>query len=226
MKVYGKDLEGAAPWELFPYSHTGRDSDLTSRFNVLRKYLDEGGKVMIEITKGARKGTIGELIIPSTNIDELYNPRYKSGLGGNRRVSKIKEWQIKFDDRKNVIKIPQDRWDYKWNGVLRFGLTETVWDFTSVARPKEELPDMFDHFGTKIEVGQFVLFITGTGTSQYIRMGKISRWSAKGTIWANTIRTREKHGQPAEVQIQGSVNIVVLDDDVRKKAMLARLTLE
>lgn len=225
MKVYGKDLEGALPRELFPYSHTGYDSDLTSRFNALRKYLDEGGRVMIEITKGARKGTIGELVIPSTDINELYGQRYKSGLGGDRRVATTKEFQLKFDDRKNVIKIPQDRWDYKWNGVLRFGRTETVWSFTSTERPKEELPEIFDHFGTKLEVDQFVLFVTGTGTSQFIRMGKITRWSAKGTIWAETIRTRENHGKPQEVQIQGSVNIVVLDGDVRQKAMLARLSI-
>lgn len=226
MKHYGKDYEGANPWDIFPYAHTGYDSDLSSKFTALRKYMDAGGKVMIEITKGARKGTIGELIIPSTDLEELYNPRYKSGLGGDRRVSKIKEWELKFDDRKNVVKIPRDRFDYKWNGVLRFGLTDTVWCFESKERPKEELPEMFDHFGVKLEVDQFVLFLTGTGSNQYIRMGKITRWSAKGTIWAKTIRTRENHPQGSEVMVQGSINVFVLNDDIRSKAMMARLSLE
>lgn len=225
MIIYGKDYEGEPPYKIFPVSQSGYDSDLTTPIKHLQKYIEGGGRVMVEITKGARKGTIGELVIPSLDPDELYGARYKAGMGGDRRVTKVKEWFLKFDDRKNQIKIERGSYEFKWNGVLRFGRTETVWSYATTAREKEELPDLFDHFGTKLAVGQFVLFLTGTGTDQYIRMGKITRWSAKGTIWAEAIRTRENHGKPAEVQVQGSVNIVVLDDDVRKKAMLARLSI-
>jgi hypothetical protein len=221
--VSGKDLEGLGPSNLFPYTHMGSDGDLRANLVALKKYQEAGGRVMIEITEGARKGSIGELIIPGVNIDDLYGASYTGGLGRQMRRSKIAEWQIRFDDRKNTIKVERHSYEYKWKGVLRFDRQDTIWSYESKERPKEQLPELFDHFGVKLEVGQVVLFLTGRGTNQYVRLGKVTRWSAKGTIWAESMKTRSDHPANAEMTIQGSVNIFVLDGDVRSKAMMAKL---
>lgn len=224
MKVYGKDFEGADPWRLLPLYHTGHDSDLVANLRTLRKHLDDGGRVFIEITKGARKGTIGELVIPSTDLDELYGARGKLGIGGERRKSKVVEWQLKFDDRDNVIKIPQDRYDYKWNGVLRFGCAGTTWVYTSKERPKVEPLECYDHFGVKLEVDQTVLFLEGMAKDNdyNIRFGKIVRISDKGTIWVDAFKTREGH-KLEQFTASGHKNIIVLNGDVRDKMLMGRL---
>jgi len=189
---------------------------------ALRKHLDGGGRVFIEITKGARKGTIGELVIPSTDVNELWADRVKTGMGEYRRC-KVDEWHLKFDDRENVIKISKDRWDYKWNGILRFNCEGTVWVYETKEKPKVEPVKLFDHFGTPLEAGQVVLFQHGKQNTYHNRFGKIKRISDKGTIWVEMFKTRPEH--TAEVVDKGiyAQDMFVLDGDLREKAMMAKL---
>ena len=224
MKIYGKDYEGQSPSWIFPRTTTLSDGDLRSNLNALKKHYEAGGKLYVEITTGARKGTIGELIIPSFELDDVFTPRAKTGMG-ERRSCKVKTWQLKFDDRKTTVNIGVSRYDYDWKGVLRFGAAATTWVYETKERPKVEPIKLKDHFGVKLEVGQVVLFLHGKANDYENRFGKVKRISDKGTIWIEAFRTREHH--KAEELHNGifARDLFVLDGDLRDKAMKARLSL-
>jgi hypothetical protein len=226
-KVQGTELEGQPLYLLIPGVISGSDSNTRYRLSQVGKHIQAGNRVFVEITKGARQGTIGELVFDTTDFDELYGPMIRTGLG-DRRYCLKDELTLRFDDRDNTIKIGKGRWkefDAK-NMVLRFSAPGTLWVYTTKPKPVVPKVTIYDHFGVELEVGQVVLFMYGQKNDYSNRFGKIARISDRGTIWVDMFRTREHHkaGQVSN-GVYGS-NIFVLNGDLREKAMMARLTLE
>jgi hypothetical protein len=216
--VQGQEYEGRGLGFVFQIERNHTQKYLHAQ---IKKFLAEGKKIYVEIEKGARAGTIGELVLPE-NFDDLY-----ANVGTNQNARDRRQnrdtWLLKFDDSDKTVKLEGTYRKHVMEKVS-FVQQPTVWKYTSVARPKEELPVLHDHFGVELAVGQVVLALIGTGTDQYVRLGKITRWSAKGTIWIETMKTRETHPKNAEATVQGSINIFVLDGDIRAKAMMAKMT--
>lgn len=223
MKLYGEDFEGKSARHLFPTSDNSRAKDRMKY--GLKKYLTEGGKVFIEFTEGARKGTIGELIISADDCDGLYEER-KTGLGTFHYLTKL-EWEVVAEGK--TIKIAIDRSARTgikryFPGVLHFGEVETKWAYETKEKPKVEPVKLRDHFGTELEVGQVVLFMHGKQNTYHNRFGKIHRISDKGTIWVEMFKTRPEHKNEIVDKGVFAVDMFVLDGDLREKAMLAKLT--
>jgi hypothetical protein len=214
--VQGKEYEGQGLGYVFQPEREHTQKYLHAQ---IKKFLAEGKKIYVEIEKGARAGTIGELVLPD-NLDDLYAI---VGTSLRDRRQNGDTWVLKFDDSDKTVKL-EGSYRKRVMEKVSFVQQPTVWKYTSVARPKEELPVLHDHFGVELVVGQVVLALIGIGTDQYVRLGKITRWSAKGTIWIETMKTRETHPKNAEATVQGSINIFVLDGDIRAKAMMAKMT--
>lgn len=219
-KVYGTEYEGKTLYDLL--SWMGGSYGAPDQCRYLKKYLEDGGKVYLEFTKGARKGTVGRLnLTPEMVMDYR---KLEGGYYKDKWARNMKGVQLEFDDRKTTIPVDLNWYQpKKLDAVLRFTPSETVWVYTTTARPKEEIKPVFDHFGVEIKVGSVVLFMHGSGNTYHNRIGKVTRISAKHTIWVEAFRTREHH--KAEEINTGvyAQDMFVLDGDIRDKAMMAKL---
>jgi len=227
-KVYTVTFEGKSPSCLLPWSFYGSVSSHQSNHRALKRYLENGGKIFIKIEKGARAGTIGQLVITPEDLDTY--EQIKTGYGETLRTNK-QEWLIKFDDRDTMIKVGMkgNGRDFNWPGVL---ITDydgpTVYAFNK-AEPKAKPPGkvLYDHFGVQLEPGQLVLYPEGRQGTVHNRFGYIESISPAGTIKVESIKTRKGHAK-AVSSLSPTVNasdIVVLDsNDIKDKVILAKLT--
>ena len=222
MKLYGTDYEGKPARSFFITSDNSRSHERMKY--GLKPYLEKGGKVFIEFTEGARKGTIGELQITAEECEGLYVER-KTGLGTFHYLTKL-DWIVVAEGKEVKITIDTASSGAKryFPGIMRFGDVETVWAYESKARPKVEPITLKDHFGVTLEVGQVVLFMHGKANDYETRFGKIKRISDKGTLWIEAFRTREHHKVEELTHGIFSRDLFVLNGDLRDKAMLAKLS--
>lgn len=220
--VYGVEYEGKPLTELL--SWMGGSYGAPDQCRYLKSHLEKGNQVYVEFTSGARKGTIGRLNLTPENVMDYR--KLEGGYYKDRWARNMKGIQIEFDDRKTTIPVDLDWYKpKKLPIVLRFTPTETTWAYTSNARPKEEIKPVYDHFGTEIKVGSVVLFMHGSQNTYHNRIGKVSRISAKHTIWVEAFKTRKGHKTE---EISGGIyaqDIFVPDGDIRDKAMMAKLAL-
>lgn len=181
MKFNGRDYEGESLYDLLPWSGSFYGpSDTTRQFKT---YIEQGGQVYLEITKGARKGTVGRLVItPEQCVD------YRKSGGGyykDKWLRNMTGLYLEFDDRKTTVPI-----DMAWTRpkkiphALRFTATGTTWVYTTKPKPTEEAWTPRDFFGNEITQGSLVFFSANDGNN---RIGKVQRWSNKGTMWVDTV---------------------------------------
>lgn len=218
-KVYGKEFEGVAAAELFS-DITG--SDIIDRMRYLKTYLENGGTVHIEFTKGARTGTIGRLNIKPEDCVGLYR-EITGGLYKGYQMITSSDWELVFDDRPQTVKLKVER-RKPMPGVLRFGVETTKWVYTTNEREKPNPLQLKDHFGVVLEPEQVVMFMHGKGNDYEVRFGKIKRISDKGTIWIEAFKTRDHHEVEECCHGIQAKNVFVMDGDLKNKAMIAKLS--
>ena len=214
--------EGYSTESLFPAFHSDR-IDITHRYH-LKKYLEDGGKVFVEFTKGARKGTIGELIV---SADELLTTLYESRRSGIISRQRRLEWEIVAEGKPIKFKFePFYSSKNKLPGILHFGELETKWVYTTKApAPPEPAKVLYDHFGLQLEVGKLVLYPNGRAGDLSTRFGHITKITSAGTITIKPIKTRPNH-RFEEVKVSPSVaaaDLIILEDDLKSKVLMAKL---
>jgi hypothetical protein len=219
--VMGIDYDGKETAKFFPEYSTDY-SALKYRIGQAQQHLANGGTIHIELTKGARKGSIGRLDIQPEDLAEIYKDSYL------QLTMKFTKWNLVFDDRKNVVKI--EAWQGSgFPGVIHFTRTEpTVWAYTTNTKEPKLVPDLFDHFGTKIEIGSMVLAPQGTKGNTRTRFAYVKDISEAGTIKIESIKTRKGHLK-TESKVSPTIfpyDLIVLDGDtsIKDKVLLAKLT--
>jgi hypothetical protein len=221
------DLEGKGVTHLLPYGFRYAN-EASSQMRLLKRYLEDGGKVHIEFTTGARKGSIGRLVISAEICDTLY-PETPSTSISYRAFCQQKEWEIVWDDRTSKVNVQIDALQRCWKGmVLRLDLDETFWAF-SKKDPAPPKPKKIwkDHFGRDLEVGQMILFPYGYKADLSNRFGFIEAISDAGTVKVKLIKTRDGHNDDVINMSPGVAksNIIVIPKgmDMNGEIMKARL---
>lgn len=221
-RVYDKEYEGQPFNAVFPPWTTDR----TAHKYLIKKlveHLQNGGKIHIELTTGARKGTIARWDI---SADEMAN-LYKEGRNGYGDVlAASADIKLVFDDRDNVIPAAI-RYGDGIQGLVHFGMTQTVWSFQTKAQPKKAAKVLKDHFGVVLEPGQLVLFPMGLKGETRTRFGHIESITAAGTIKVKAMATRQSHENNVVSNVSPTVrasDLIVLDDTpIKDKVMLGKL---
>lgn len=222
-KVYNTEYEGSRP-EYF-FSHVSDYSyGQATTVRYLKKWLEDGGQVFLELTEGARKGSVGRLVISPADCDAMYRV-CTGGWYKGKWIMDRGPFVLEFDDHTSKIKIEQN--DYRgmaWpkGSRLRFNAPKTVWVYTTKPKPKTTTWVPRDHFGTEITKETLVMFTDRVGTT---RFGYPERWSEKGMMWMNPVRTRKNISTE---QIHTGVmahNMVVCGKDLAAQVTLAKLTI-
>lgn len=214
--VYGKDYEGEDLSNLIPGSHSGYgDPDVVRH---LRRYIEEGGKVYLEITSGARKGTVGRLNLTPEMLTDCYEDITAGSYNGKRKRVFADDLEVVFDDRKQTIKL--DMYWYSSMGwpdhKITFLPETTTWVYTTKPRPKEVEWTPKDFFGNVISKDSLVFFSDRDGVH---RVGQVQRWTNKGTMWVKANSEIYTHGVIAH-------EMILLDafPDLKSAAVLKKLT--
>ena len=222
-RVYGTDYEGKRIWGLIPHRTTSYGPP--DQVNYLRRYIEQGGQVYMEITSGARKGTVGRLNLTPEMLDSTC---YRKLEGGYYKGSLARNFpdgiELVFDDRKQTIKIDMD-W-YKPKSVpdhfITFLPTSTTWVYTTTAKPKEEEWTPRDFFGKEIRQGSLVVF---HGKEVETRVGTVQRWTNKGTIWVEEMSTPANPKSSVHTHNVYAHFMILLDDlpDLKAQVLLKKL---
>lgn len=153
-----------------------RELESTNAFNAresLKTILQDGRAKYIKINHGARKGTIAV-------VEDFDRVDYK----GFMYAGKTDRITLTFDNGKSVkmkfVSLFINLKDDQCAELLPNYFGKTVDMFTKTKREAEVPLDIFDAFGKKLEVGDWVM-------SSRFDIGKIKRVSAKGTMWINFI---------------------------------------
>ena len=227
MKVNGTEYEGAKTYEVFGEQYSMSFAD--SLVRVLKNHLASGKKICIEFTEGARKGTIAEIVLTPDELDTLFKEIKNSYRSNFIKCTKSqltltaggKQWTLESSYKK------------RFTGILRFD-SEPKFVYVQKKKTEEEkaaerqIPAIYDHFGTEICLGSFVIFPCGTRSEISTRFGYVTNISRAGTVKLRAIKTREKHSD-TEVTLSPSVpcsDLIVLDGDIKNKAMMAKLGLD
>ena len=217
-----KKYEGIATDTLIPAYH--HDSMEHFHRYHLKPYLEAGGKIFVEFTEGARKGTIGELQITAGELlTTLYSPLRR---GSTTRIRRL-EWEIIAEGKTIKLKY-EAHYGAKNNlpGILHFGEHETRWVFTTKApKPPEPAKVLYDHFGLQLEVGKLVLYPNGRKGDLSTRFGHITKITPAGTITIKPIKTRPAHKND-EIKVSPTVaasDLIILEDDLKSKVLMAKL---
>lgn len=221
-RVYGKEYEGQPFNNVFPSWTTDRTAHKYF-IKKLAEHLENGGFIHVELTQGARKGTIGRWDISAEEMAALYHEG-RNGYGDVLATST--DIKLVFDDRDNVIPAAIRHGD-GIQGIVHFSMTKTVWSFQTKAQPKKQAKVLRDHFGVVLEPGQLVLFPMGLKGETRTRFGHIEAISAAGTIKVKAMATRAKHDNNVVVNVSPTINasdLIVLDDTlIKDKITLAKL---
>lgn len=213
-------FEGSRVWEVLPHGRRDLGFRTITEIN-LEALLKSGESMFYEIESGPRKGSIGRFVLPDS-VHKLYNV---VTANDTRRDGAL---TLAFDGRNDVVFDGVVNGKSRPNlpdGKIRFDVPATVWSYKTKQKDKEVIPEFKDHFGKVIEVGQVVLLMVGRSGYQHMRFAKIKRISAAGTIWVDLMKTRENHRAETSRLGINPVDLIVLDGDIREKAMVARLSL-
>lgn len=144
-----------------------------NRREDLKDMLENGRAKYVKINHGARKGTIAK-------VEDFDRVNYESFM----HAGKTDRITLTFDDGKSVkmkfVSLFINLKDDECAELLPNYVGKTVDVFTKTKREAEVPLDIFDAFGKKLEVGDWVM-------SSRFDIGKIKRVSAKGTMWINFI---------------------------------------
>lgn len=220
-KSLNKELDGERFRNVFS-TYRPNNYELKQLMRDLSKYL-ETEKIYVEFTDGARKGTIARWDIDSAQALELYATTNLASY--YRDYAKINiPLKFVFDDRDTVITLDSKNFP----AVLLFGSRPTNWVFTRNAKQHFDPPEMFDHFGTLLEVGQLIMAPVGTKGYMSTRFAKIVNISERGTIKVQTIKSRKGHREEISnlSPTISSHDIIVIDSmNMEDKLMIAKLSL-
>ena len=223
-RIYDKEYDGKSFGQVFPAFTTDR----TAQKYLIKKvaeHLRAGHFIHVELTTGAREGTIARWDISADEMEKLYSEA-RNGHGDVLAASV--DIKLVFDDRDTVIPAAI-RYGDGIQGKVHFHKTATVWVYTTNSHPKKPAKVLHDHFGVVLAPGQLVLFPMGPKGEMHTRFGHIVSITPAGTIKVEAMATRQGHGPKVEVNVSPTVDasdLIILDDNVslKDKVVLAKLT--
>ena len=149
-------------------------------FDELRRQLDSGTNLYIQLNDGARKGSIAR-IVKQTDMEST------SAYGGFKHNATM---TIAWDDGKqwefSVFRACEGGdWRAKkpeseYHDILVDYKGPTKYCFVKNKREPEIVPDIFDHRGNQIKIGGWIM-------DDVFRFGKVVRINAAGSVWANFV---------------------------------------
>jgi hypothetical protein len=218
--VYGTEYEGKTIHELLPW--IGGSYGPPDQARYLKSYLEKGGQVYLEITQGARKGTVGRLVITPEQCMEY--TKLEGGYHKDKFARRMTGLHLAFDDRKTTIPVDMDWYrPKKLAHVLCFTPTVTTWVYTSTAKPKEAVWTPKDFFGNVIAKDSLVFFSANDGVQ---RIGRVERWSNKGTMWVEVVKMKAgTHQAPVLTHGVMAHNMILVDayPDLKAAVTLKKL---
>ena len=230
LKTYFYDYEGKSILNLLdPLLYRGSDVDARDRIRMIHRHLSEDGRIYVKINKGARDGTIGYLDVKPEDFKD-FPTVYRQRQNENYPYELIKkEYEIKFDDSKSVVKFELDCYVNKpmVKSMMVFGEVpdgKTVYKFARTTKPEVEPVKLYDQFNIELKVGQTIITNYGSKNDYYTALAKITRITDAGTIFIKTIPTPKR---PKVVEERYGVypgNCMVIDEEFLNRIMLCQLS--
>lgn len=230
LKTYFHNYEGRGILSLLdPLLTSGSDGDARDRVRMIHRHLSEGGRIYVKINKGARKGSIGYLNVKPEDFKDFPTVYLQRKNESYPYELAKKQYEIKFDDSKSVIKFELLCYGNKpmVHSMTVFGEVpdgKTVFKYKTNPKPVAVRPKMYDQFGIELEEGQTIITNYGTKNDFYTALAKITRITDAGTIFIKTIPTPGRPNSVEERYGIYSVNCMVVDDQFMNRILTAQLS--
>lgn len=187
------------------------------RFNRIRGEIEDklanGEPVYAQIKDDRRKGSICRI----KNINFHYSQ--SSGYWG-RTSMYVSDLEVEWDGRKNTLRPYASEVEY-----LPDWTEGTVWNWTkSPPKPAEEVIPQHDHLGELLEPGQFVCFVHRRYGVITMKFGTITRITPRGTVFIKSLKLREDDDESAEVRALDSSELIIVNDKLQSRLVMARLS--
>lgn len=229
LKTYFYNYEGRSILSLLdPLLYKGADSDARDRVRMIHRHLSEGGRIYVKISKGARAGSIGYLDVRPEDFED-FTKVYRQRNNDIAPYELIrKDYEIKFDDSKSVIKIEIVYGSKPMvKSMTVFGEVpdgKTLYKFEKTAKPEVEPIKLYDQFGVELKEGQTIITNYGKRNDYYTALAKITRITDAGTIFIKTIPTPGRPNSVEERHGIYSVNCMVVDEEFIDRILTAQLS--
>lgn len=195
----------------------------------------------VEVISGALKGTFGKF----TGIDFGRAPLGRTTQSWNNFCQNPSEktWEIfrenvsREDSRPKLsIVVNENPWE-----STQVSMYNCNWEFTAkplgkVSSPRikkeikeEDLPDVYDHLGEKIKIGDFcsyILYHHRYGGAQ-IYYGTVTKITSSGNVYCTDINVGDwpdSYAKPEEKKVLDPSMITILNDTLMDRIMIARLS--
>ena len=180
--------------------------------------LKAGTPVYVQIKDERRKGSVGRLnkvtfqYQPNTSSRYSYYPSHDYGY--------VKDIEVVWDGRKNKCAPESGIVEYlpNWTGG-------TQWEWNpGESKPKPERVIPYDALGQEIETGQFVCFVHRLYGRVSMNFGTVSRLTDKGGVFVKTLKLRDGEVGGKELKAFEAQHLVIVNDKLMSRLMLARLS--
>lgn len=195
----------------------------------------------IEVMSGALKGTFGRYLgidfgtKSVLNVHRAWNNFYQDP---SEKKWEIFRAQVAREDirPKLSIVVSDDPWE-----TTRVSMYNCNWEFTAkplgkVSAPRikkeikeEDLPDVYDHLGEKIKIGDFcsyILYHHRYGGAQ-IYYGTVTKITPSGNVYCTDINVGDwpdSYARSEEKKVLNPSMITILNDTLMDRIMIARLS--
>lgn len=207
----------------FPYYGGQTQADIQRYLQLkatVEGMIERGEPVYAQILDDRRAGSVGKV----TKIEFPYREAQKgTGYGWYNRDTPaylgVSGIEIEWDGRKNKVRpIPGEvELLLNWSGG-----TQWHWN-PGVPKAKEPQVDAFDHLGHKIEAGQFVCFVHRRYGNISMKFGTVTRITPKGSVYVKTLKLRDGERAGEELKALDMDDIVICNDKLMGRLMMARL---
>ena len=186
----------------------------------IERKLAHDEPVYVQILDDRRIGSVGRL----SKVTFDYRPASttNSWYGVNKDYLYIRDIEVVWDGRKNKCSPYANEIEVLPDWPAEEG---TIWNWTKGAT-KESEPAViaYDHLGQQLEVGQFVCFVHRKYGVTSMKFGNVTRFTKKGGVFVKTLKLRDDDGKSEELRAHDMDDVVICNDKLMSRLMMARLS--